>query len=178
MNLPSTYSSFLANVQHYKIGEADELIAESSKIGSFVNKFFNKVMPACYILDYTTGKYIYATSRMRDLIEHPLSYFLDGGIEFSTSLFHKKDLVVYGEKVLPENLAFLKSTPVEEHSDFLFQVNYRGKRKSGGYRNVVQESIFIKSAEDKMPLATLGFLYEVPGAGNESRINHKISRIH
>lgn len=177
MNLPSAYATFLRTVNHYDIGEVDELISENSRIGAFVKLFFNRLIPACYILDYTRGKYIYATPRMRDLIEHPVSHFLDGGIEFATRLWHKKDLKIYSENVLVENLKFLKGMPVEEHSDYLFHCSYRGRRKNGGYRKVVQESIFIKSADNKMPLASLGFLYDVSEFSNDAKVGHRIMRI-
>lgn len=176
MNLPSTYSNFLKTVQNLEVDEPDELLSESSQVGKLVNHLLNRFMPACYILDYTRGKYIYASPRISYLIEHPVSYFLDGGIEFAIKLWNKQDLKVYSEKVLKENLNFLKRIPKNEHSNFLFQCNYRGKLKKGGYRNVVQESIFIKSAENSMPLATLGFLYELPIVMN-SRIDHKIIKV-
>jgi DNA-binding CsgD family transcriptional regulator len=165
-------------MQDYEIGEPDELLAPSSKIGSLVNRFFDKAMPACYILDYTRGKYIHATPRMREIIDNPVSRFLEGGLEFVTGyLWHKQDLKVFSEKVLFNNLKFLKEVPVADHSDYLFQCNYRVRTKRGDYKNIVQESIFIKSAENGMPLATLGFLHDISAYRNDAKIQHKIMRI-
>jgi DNA-binding CsgD family transcriptional regulator len=178
MNLPSTYGSFLKSIQHHEIGETDELLSGSSKIGSQVNMFFNRAMPACYILDYTRGKYIHATPRMREIIDNPVSRFLEGGLEFATGyLWHKQDLKVFSEKVLTGNLKFLKDIPVAEHADYLFHCNYRVRTKRGDYRNIVQESIFIKSAENGMPLASMGFLHDISDYRNDTRIRHKIMRM-
>src|SRR5688572_2961079 len=161
MNLPSTYSGFLKTIQHYEIGDTQELISSLTSIGSRLNQFFEKFMPACYVLDYTKGKYIHATPRVGQFIDASASTFIDGGLELTTSLFHPKDLKVYSEKILSKNLTLLKNTPIEKHTDLLFRCNYRIRMKKGGYRNVNQESVFIKSAENKMPLAAIGFLYDI-----------------
>lgn len=178
MNLPATYAGFLKTMQDYEIDETDELLSPSSKVGALVKGFFNKAMPASYILDYTRVKYVYATPRMREIIDAPVSRFLEGGLEFATGyLWHKQDLKVFSEKVLFNNLKFLKEIPIEEHGDFLFHCNYRVRTKRGDYRNIVQESVFIKSAENGMPLATLGFLYDVSAYRNDAKIQHKVIRM-
>lgn len=139
--------------------------------------FLNDTMPACYILDYTQRKYIYASPRMKELIERPLSYFLDGGVEFAFKLWHKDDLKVYDKNIFPANLNFLKQIPPAEHSSYLFQCNYRGKRNSGGYRQIMQESFFVRSTDTGLPLASIGFLYDISSIMSSNKLIHRIIHI-
>lgn len=173
MNLPKNYPDFLQSIKQYDIGELAEIFKQQrgrpTKIGNYFNHFYN-LMPASYILDYTTGNYIFATDKISSFTDKPLSYFIDGGVEFSVNLFHKKDLKVYSEKVIINNIQFLKTIPIEAHTNFVFKCNYRLRTIKGGYRNVLQQSIFIKSSENGMPLAALGFLQDITHYRNDSKI--------
>ncbi|MEJ1242156.1 helix-turn-helix transcriptional regulator [Chryseolinea sp. T2] len=177
MKADLSYSEFLGTVHNTSIDDVDELLTNGSTIGARINNFLQHTMPACYILDYTRKKYIYASPRMKDLIEHPISHFLDGGVEFAFKLWHKQDLKVFDEKIFPANLDFLKATPPAEYSSYLFQCNYRGKRKSGEYRHVMQESFFIKATSTGLPLASIGFLYDVSSFVTGNKLNHRIVRL-
>lgn len=177
MKLPDTYSSFLRSIQSYSITDVDELLAATSSIGSIANQFFNKFMPACYIIDYTRREYVYATPRVTSFIDEPVSRFLDGGLEFTTKLFHKEDLKVYSEKVLHENLKFLKGIPPEKHQEYLFHCNYRVRKADGGYRNIIQESVFVRSTNKGMPMAAIGVLYDITAYRNDDKMIHKIMHL-
>ncbi len=176
MKLPDDYSNFLKKTRHYDVGELIEFIERFSSTESLIGAHnpVKKLLPASFILDYTQKKYIYASSKVSNIIDRPVSYFLDGGIEFGTSLWHKEDLNVYSQHVLTQNLKFLKETPADNHADFLFTCNYRVKNRKGDFKNIMQQSIFIKSADNGMPLAVMGFLFDISKFRNDRRIYHCI----
>ena len=176
MRLPEDYANFLKKTRHYHVGELVEYIERSCSADSLTNSGSpsSNLLPASFILDYTQKKYIYASSRVGNIIDRPLSYFLDGGIEYGTSLWHKEDLNVFSQHVLTQNLNFLKETPADNHVDFLFTCNYRIKDSRGDLKNIMQQSIFIKSADNRMPLAVMGFLFDISKFRNDRRIYHSI----
>lgn len=177
MRIPDYYSEFLRKTRNYQVGDLHDLIDRSTYISKHTRMDLspsNKFAPASYILDYTQKKYIYANNKVTQFIDKPISYFLDGGVDFAVSCFHKQDLKVYSENVLSENVKFLKNIPTANHADYLFTCNYRVKDQRGEYKNIVQQSIFIKSAENGMPLAALGFLFDISNYRNDSRILHTI----
>lgn len=178
MTLPDDYSNFLKKTRHYDVGELIYFIEKYSSTESLTGVYnpFNNLLPASFILDYTQKKYIYVSSKMSKIIDFPLSYILDGGLDFGTSRFHKEDLKVYSENVLMQNLKFLKDTPIDKHSDFLFTFNYRVKDRKANYKNIVQQSIFIKSADSGIPLAVMGFLFDISKYRNDRRMYHSIER--
>ena len=172
-----TFPKFLEKIRQYDAGEIGDFIKGNNSSSGMMQSYlhhYGKLMPAVYILDYTQRKYVYASSNMRLFVDHPISKFLDGGLDFGWNIFQKDDLKVYGENVLQENLKFLKNTPIRNHSDFLFTCNYRVRNKKGEYRQIRQQSTFLKSTEDGMPLATIGFLYDISAYTNKTKIIHTI----
>jgi DNA-binding CsgD family transcriptional regulator len=174
-----SYCELLKKAQQYEIDELGEMLSHEKYKFNLPrdNSIPSYLAPASYILDYTKGKYVYATSTINKFIDHPLSKFLDGGVEFGVSLFHKQDLSVYSNKVMAGNLDFLNDIPVELHQNYLFTCNYRVINKRGDYRNVVQRSVFIKSSETGMPLATFGFLFDITNFRNDNRVYHSIESL-
>lgn len=180
MRLPLNYSDFLKKAKHHEIGALEELIHfKKDKKHNFQDSLygFGKLAPASYILDYTTGRYIYASSQASKFVDHPLQSFVHGGVDFGISLFHKQDLGVYSNKIMTENIKFLSQIPVAQHSDYLFTCNYRVRNKKGEFKNIVQQSIFIKSAITGIPLATFGFLFDISNYRNDGRIYHSIESL-
>ncbi|WP_345949543.1 MULTISPECIES: helix-turn-helix transcriptional regulator [unclassified Mucilaginibacter] len=180
MNLPQSFPTFLKAIQQFEIGELSELVEGSKHLKSIMSGhlgYYAKLMPAIYILDYTQQKYTYASSNLNIFIDHPLSRFFDGGLDFAWSVFQKDDLNIYSQRVLPENLAFLKTKPISQHSDFLFTSNYRIRNRKGDYKQIRQQSTFIKSAQNGMPLATIGFLYDISAYTNSTKVVHTIEPI-
>jgi len=167
-------------IQHYDVGELESLFKNKKHRLSHLEGYFrhlHKAIPACYILDYTRSRYIFGTENIRQFIDRPLSYFLDGGVELAVSLFHKKDLKVYSERVIVDNIRFIKDKPASEHENYLFKCNYRIRTNRGDYRNVLQQSIFIKSSDNGIPLATFGFLSDITHYRNDSKIVQTIEPI-
>ena len=177
MTVPKTFTKFLEMIGQYDVGEIGDVLKGSQEASGVLKGYlhhYDKLMPAVYLLDYTQRKYLYASSNMRLFVDYPLSRFLDGGLNFGWEIFHKDDLKVYGENVLFENLKFIKDIPVTSHGDYLFTCNYRVKNRKGVYKQIRQQSIFIKSTANGMPLATLGFLYDVSAYARSNKIIHTI----
>ncbi|RAJ10889.1 regulatory LuxR family protein [Chitinophaga skermanii] len=161
-------------VQHHETHSLQELLKERS------SDYFNRVQTTdnqfngLYILDYTKGKYLFANKGMESLSGYPPGEFLNGGLNFTCSLWNDDDFKVFHEKVHTENLRFLKETPVSEHGNFLFTCNYRIKNKRGEYRNVLQQSVYLQSSITGEPLATMGSVTDITALRLDGRITHTI----
>lgn len=180
MKMPTNYAAFLRKIERYDAGETTDFIKSASLKTENIFKNLNlpyNFAPASYVLDYTTRNYCLASAEMSRITDHPVSYVLDGGLEFTTTLFHKADLKVYSEQVLKENLNFLQSINPQDHSNYLFSCNYRVRSRKGDYKNVIQQSLFIKSTHDGMPLMAMGFIFDISRYRNDKKIIHTIERI-
>src|SRR6476469_2214772 len=109
------------------------------------NAFFYHSVPAIYLLDYTSGKYMIMSNSSRFLLGYPPSEFMDNGISFTVDAYHNDDLKSYDEKMFPDRLQVLKTIPVEEHPNYVFSYSYRMKNSKGDYVNLLQRNCFIKS---------------------------------
>ena len=181
MGIPRDFADFLHKVKQFPVGDLETLIERATSIWSSSGQddlLLGKFSPAAYILDYTQRKIIYASPKIATLAGIPLSHILNGSLESVASMVYKPDLETYQQKIFPENIRFLMQVPVANHPDYLFTWNYRVKHGKNQLRHIVQQSMFIRSSANGLPLVNLAFLYEVNQGKSENRIVHTVSRLH
>lgn len=179
MKLPPGFRQHLENVSQYDTAELSDMIIRNDlplKLREYYFGPSSLLMPATYVLDYTQKRYIQTNDQMSRISGYQNRYFLEGGLEFGIGLWNKDDLKIFSEDILKENLRFLKETPVAEHGNYIFSCNYRVKVKDGGYRNLLQRSVFLQSSETGAPLLTLGFLTDITHLTSRFQICHTIER--
>ena len=180
MGIPRDFADFLHKVKQFQVDDLEALVDKATSIWSSFGQedlLLSRFTPAAFILDYTLRKIIYASPKIATLTGFPLSYILDGSLEKAASMLYKPDLDTYQQKIFLENIRFLMQIPVANHPDYLFTWNYRVKHGKNELRHIVQQSIFIRSAANGLPLVNLAFLFEVNQARTEDRIVHTISHL-
>lgn len=181
MKSTANFSAFLQSIQQHEAGELAEYIRNSQETTQLVNKYsryFGRLMPAFYILDYTQKKYVYVNSKISTFIDHPISRIMDGGLDFAWSIFNQVDLKIYSEHIITSNLKFLAGIPVQNHQNYVFSCNYRLKNKKGEFKQVLQQSVFIKSTHTGVPLATIGFISDISTFKSDTRIFHTVEPLY
>ena len=137
----------------------------------------NLLIPATYIIDYVSNKYIAMSSNIQDLVGYPIHHFSDEGVEFFLKITDKSDLSVCMEKVLPFNLSFLKKIPHEEHGQYVFSHNYRINAKGGNQVVIYQQYTIIISPHTGLPIYSLGLISDITQLKKDSHISHQIVRL-
>jgi DNA-binding CsgD family transcriptional regulator len=123
-----------------------------------LHPLFQYSLPFIYLMDYTTGRYTIFSDNtsVEASIGVSKKMFLDGGIDFTISNYHKDDLRMYNKEIFPDRLSFLNNIPPAEHAQYVFSYNFRFKNKRGGYRSILQRNAFIRSDNNGKPLLSLG----------------------
>jgi DNA-binding CsgD family transcriptional regulator len=180
MTIFHSYAAFLSYVQQCQSSRPDEPVLENAFIRDRDVKFakyIDQLASGLYILDYTEKKYRQVNDRMSSITGFRNSYMLDGGLEFGLSIWHPDDLKIFSKRIMVDNLQFIRSIPAERQAEYLFTCNYRVKTRNGGYKNILQQSAFIRSSDAGIPLATMGFLTDVSRIAGNTRMTHAIEHI-
>lgn len=143
---------------------------------SFLNAFPGCI-PALFVLDYTRGSYLTMSNWVKEILINGADYFLDGGIDYTTDIYHKDDLRVFNEQIFSDRLAFLKSIPHDTYENFLFSYNFRLRNKLGQYVNILQRNSFLLPDEMGNPRISLGSIMRVPDYISNNAITSVIEEV-
>lgn len=182
MSKPTSYFDFLRKVKSHDTPSLDWLkrplvdTAHNSHIPMYGNHF-QYGNPSAYLLDYSRQQYLhFDEAASRSLTGYNSSYLLKGGLEAGLSLWDKADLDVYDQQVLPTNLNFLSSVPINEIPDYLFECTYRVKTKEGDIKTVLQKSFFLHSIDEKLPTLVCGYLFDITPYKTDNSVLYRIHK--
>lgn len=172
-----SYPAYLRFLKQNEPADLSDKLQQSLQLQYSPLTGLNRNIAGTYILDYTRSKYLYANERMSYFVDHPVSYILSGGLDFTLGIWHPEDLRLFNEKIFPVNLRFFSGLPPGTHSDYLISCNFRVKNRRGEYLSVLQQSLITHVSAEKMPLITLGFVTNITPWIRDSRIIHTIEPI-
>lgn len=141
------------------------------------NSFFYHSIPIIYLLDYTTGKYMFMSNSSRVLLGYPSNIFTEHGIGFTIEAYHPEDLKLYNEKMFPDRLQILNTIPPPEHPNHVFSYSFRLKNNDGDYVNLLQRSCFIKSDNKGLPLMSIGMVMNVQHFSQSNPVVQTVEKI-
>lgn len=166
-------SSENPDVQYLQIEGIDKILSLNQQF----NNFFYHSIPAIYLLDYTTGKYLIMSNSSRMLLGFEPNVFMENGIEFTIDSYHKDDLRLYNNKMFPDRLDILKSIPPDEQQNYFFSYSFRMKNSKGAYTNLLQRNCFVKSDSNGKPLLSLGMVINVEHFKKENPVVQLVEKI-
>ena len=121
-----------------------------------------------YVIDYTTGKYLYLSKYLKQLLGFSKNDSLEFGIDSFANFVHPDDNTSLFQ-ILTKAAKTLKSLDEQEKSTASFKINYRLKTNKGGYSWVMQMNKIIVNSELLFPI-DLGFIVPVPDNSNFSEV--------
>ncbi|QEC69994.1 helix-turn-helix transcriptional regulator [Panacibacter ginsenosidivorans] len=166
-------SSEYVNPQHIQIEGIEKILSLNQQF----NNFFYHSIPAIYLLDYTTGKYLIMSNSSQIHLGYKPNVFMENGIGFTIDSYHKDDLQLYNEKMFPDRLETLKAIPPEEQQNYVFSYSFRLKNSKGAYVNLLQRNCFVKSDSNGMPLLSLGMVINVEHFKKENPVVQLVEKI-
>lgn len=133
--------------------------------------------PVFYVVDYTQKRYLYVDPSCKEVLGYDADYFIEGGPISYVNNWHKNDLKVFNEKIVPETFQFLRTQKPADYNKFSFSFNYRTTNKARQQVTVLQRSTYFLAAEDGSPLAAVGFIVDITHFKEDTKIIHTIEKV-
>ena len=175
-----TWFTYLEDLSKKKILPKQLLI---EGIDNYINlgqhsiNILNHSIPFIYLLDYSSGKYLLASSQCEAVVNFSNKKMLDGGIPFILERYHPADMYLFNEQIFKDRLHILKKIPPEQHKDYIFSFNIRIKSGKGNYISLLQRNSFIQSDDSGNPLFSLGLLTNIDHFNDESPVIQLVEKV-
>lgn len=176
----TTWVNYFDELKEKKITAKQLMIEGIGKFISLQNQAFtvlNHGVPLIYLLDYTTGRYVFFSKQCYAVLNFSVEKMLDGGKDFVVDRYHPDDLRLFNEQIFTDRLKVLKEIPVHQQKDHIFSFNYRVKNGKGEYVNLLQRNSFIQSDEERNPLLSMGVLINVNHFKTENPVVQLVEKV-
>jgi len=134
------------------------------------------ILPVFFILDYTARQYLLMTDRLLEISGYHPKEFLETKMDKTLEVFHKDDFAILNDYIFGVNTDFLKKTPHEDHSRFVFSYNFRFIGADKKFVNVLQRCTYVTSPETGLPLYSIGALTDITDFKTDDVIVHTIEQ--
>ena len=176
----TTWVNYFEQLSEKKITSKQLVIDGIDKFISLQNQAFtvlNHSVPLIYLLDYTTGRYVFFSKQCYAILNFSVEKMLDGGIAFVLDRYHPDDFRLFNNQIFTDRLRILKEIPADQHKDHIFSLNYRVKNGKGQYVNLLQRNSFIQSDEDRNPLLSMGVITNVNHFKTENPVVQLVEKV-
>jgi len=134
-------------------------------------------VPMIYLLDYTTGKYLFVSTDCQVHLNFCKSKLMDGGINFVMERYHPDDMKLFNEQIFKDRLKVLQEIPPSQHKDHIFSLSYRVKTDKAVYTHILQRNSFIKSDVKGNPLISMGVITNINHFKTENPVIHLVEKV-
>jgi len=129
-----------------------------------------------HVIDYTQRRHIGIRGPIKNIVGYDAKHIMEGGLDFVIDIFQKDDFKIYNETIFGQVVAFLKSIPQKEHSEYVFTYSYRMKRADGKSINLYQQCSYITDPCTKLPLYGTGLVTDITPMRKDSRMIFSIDK--
>jgi DNA-binding CsgD family transcriptional regulator len=172
-----TYRNFLDSVKFHQTAQLKE--QSTYLINHFrpAQQAFYFSNPAFFLLDYSTKEYIYVEANFLNQMGYTDQFFLETGLETYLSKWHQHDFEIINARVFPDNIAFLKTLPLEDYPLYIFSYNYRMRDTNGDYFTTLQRFSYIPSTVMGEPAGMIGIVLDITHFKNDLSVIHTIEKV-
>jgi len=129
-----------------------------------------------YMLNYSTMKYLYLSSSVKNILGYDLAEFKETGPSYLSPLIHPDDFNELMTNTFPRMLYFYNSTPLSERKKIRCTYDYRLKRTDGKYIRFMQQTIVIEMDKDGRPLIDIGIVSDISQYKKDNNITLSLSK--
>jgi DNA-binding CsgD family transcriptional regulator len=156
-----TYTGLLNNA-YYSPKDIDtrevvELLRQAEAIPKRLLPFKGLI----HVIDYTQRRHVGMSGPTENTTGYDPRYVMDSGLEFVISIFQKDDFKIYNATIFNQIIQFLKNTPSEQHSEYLFSFSYRMKKADGTWMYLYQQGGYITDPKTSLPLYSVGMVMDI-----------------
>lgn len=128
-----------------------------------------------FILDYSLKNYPFMGKNIREITNYSNDAFYEGGLEFV--LHNNPDFRVLNQEIFRDREEFLATHNTSSAAELRFTMNFRLKGAKGNCHNILQKNTVIYASDLKLPVAILGFVWDVTDQMNEGKFIQKIENL-
>ena len=150
--------------------EPDQLDLTQTKIDSFSSA------SSSFILDLNKLKFTYVSKSVKKITGYSPEDFLSEGFAFCYKIWHPQDTAIL-QKLHQNLFGYYYSTPITERYRLKFSYNMRIRRKDGSYMHILQQTIFIKIADNGKPLVDFSTLTDITPFKRDHHLTLHIQKI-
>ncbi|HVG40426.1 MAG TPA: helix-turn-helix transcriptional regulator [Chitinophagaceae bacterium] len=133
--------------------------------------------PVFYIVDYRQSKYLSIDASSGYIYECCFERNIKEGAIFHPALWHKNDLKVFNEKIVPEAMRFLQNQPLGDYPYFSFSFNYRTTANDKKWLTMLQKTTYLTASNNEIPIAAISFILDISHYKEDSRMIYTIEKI-
>jgi DNA-binding CsgD family transcriptional regulator len=111
---------------------------------------------AFFVFDYSRLRHILLQGPIEGVIGYKPQDFLYGGLDFFTDIFHPEDFRIFDSKCQSQIHSLFKQHKHSNHSSFIFEMNFRVKKKKGGFAQILQKGRYITDEKTCLPKYSFG----------------------
>jgi len=165
------YLELMSDYSGIKMQEESTQIIDRFRSSQSIPSHF---APVTFLLDFTTGKYIYMDESCLNLTGYEAGYYYQTGLNEFLKTWHPIDYSIINEKVFPNNLNFLQSLEKEKYAITIFSHNYRALNAKGEYVTVLQRFSYVPSNIKGTPAGMIGIAIDITHFKNDLSVIHTI----
>ncbi len=134
----------------------DKTIKKHIEQQAIIDKFLPDSASFFYIVETPSQKYHFFGKQQESLSGYSNKEFLDGGIDLFLSCLHPDEVDIILNQVYPEAMNFIAETVQENFNNVVMHYNYRFKKKSGDYINLMEQIYFLETDSNYRVTLILG----------------------
>lgn len=134
----------------------NEIIKQHVKQQAIIDKYLPDSASFFYIVETPINKYHFFGKQQESLSGYTNEEFLSNGVGFLFKCIHPDDVDIVIDQIYPELSELLSNKIREQFINTVFQYNYRFKRKSGEYINLMEQVYFLETDPEFKPTLLLG----------------------
>lgn len=172
-----TYSAFLKKMENVSASLIKENVEDIIQHFKLPKSIPSRFAPATFLLDFATRKYLYVENTCFDVLGYTAEYFLETGLDWFSSRWHRADFDVLNTKVFFDNFSFLKKLPLVDYDKYIISYNYRFKNPNDEYIIILQRFSYIPGETSTEPAGIVGVAFDITHFKNDTTIVHTIERV-
>jgi DNA-binding CsgD family transcriptional regulator len=123
-----------------------------------------------FVVDYIQRRHVGLSGQTKSMVGYDPREVMDNGIEFVIDLFQKDDFKIYNESIFSQIAEVLKTTPHDQHAEYVFSFNYRVKKADGKWAQLFQEGCYVTDPKTHLPIYSIGTAMDVTPIKKDSSI--------
>lgn len=140
---------------------AAEVIQDHIKKHEFIDRYLPNPASFFYIIELPGGRYRFLGKQHESVSGYPVDLFLDKGIEMFLQCLHPQEISLIVDQVYPGFLEAALSQPPENRKNLQYQYNFRFKKRSGEYINLLEQTYILEHDADGRPTLLLGYIISI-----------------
>jgi len=156
-----TYTGFL-NDAYFRPKDIDnnEVIQLLRQAEAIPQKLlpFNGVI---HVIDYSQHRHVALSGPLKTMMGFHPRDIIDSGLDFVIDIFQKDDFKIYNQTIFTQVTEFLKTTPQNEHGEYVFTYSYRMRNANGKWIRLFQQGRYITDPKTKLPLYSIALVNDI-----------------